>query len=88
MEALRLVAKATTKSVGATAEEKVAIIKRKWPFYPQSHEEHMRLPLKKYNTITQKMYIAYDYKAWRAHYSILNSMRQCAKHGIGWGGKV
>ena len=29
MEALRLVAKATTKSVGATAEEKVAIIKRK-----------------------------------------------------------
>ena len=46
MEALRLVAKATTKSVGATAEEKVAIIKRKWPFYPQSHEEHMRLPLK------------------------------------------
>ena len=29
VEALRLAAKATTKAVGATAEEKVAIIKRK-----------------------------------------------------------
>ena len=44
--------------------------------------------IKKSNVVTQKMHIACNYKAWRVHYLILNSMGQCEKHSIVWGGKV
>ena len=43
--------------------------------------------IKKYNIVTQKMHIACNFKAWRVHCSIMNSMGQCAKHDIGWGVK-
>lgn len=38
---------------------------------------------KKCNVMIQKMYIICNYKKWRVHYLILNSIKQCVKLGIG-----
>ena len=51
------------------------------------HTESTCHSIKKYNVVNQKMHIACNFKAWRVHCSILNSMGQCAKHDIGWGVK-